>query len=255
MDLNGHSAIVTGGGSGLGEATARLLAAKGMKVAIWDLNLDGANRVAGEIGGVAIQCDVSDAGAAEAAIEQSRAAVGTARVLVNCAGIGPPRTIVSRDGEPMPLGDFQTVIQVNLIGTFNCLRLAAADMSKAEPLDGGERGVIINTASVAAFEGQIGQAAYSASKGGVVGLMVPAMRELGRHGIRVLTIAPGYVETPLLEAVPKDFQENLKSSQIFPRARFGQPEEYAGLCVHICENQLLNGDTIRLDAGTRMPPR
>lgn len=255
MDLNGHSAIVTGGGSGLGEATARMLAAKGMKVAIWDLNLDGANRVAGEIGGVAIQCEVSDAGAAEAAIEQSRAAVGTARVLVNCAGIGPARTIVSRDSEPMPLEAFSKIVQVNLIGTFNCLRLAAADMSKAEPLEGGERGVIINTASVAAFEGQIGQAAYGASKGGVVGLMVPAMRELGRHGIRVMTIAPGYIQTPLMDLVPPDFQDNLKSSQIFPRARFGRAEEYARLCVDICENQMLNGDTIRLDAGTRMPPR
>ncbi len=255
MDLNGHSAIVTGGGSGLGEATARMLAAKGMKVAIWDLNLDGANRVAGEIGGVAIQCEVSDAGAAEAAIEQSRAAVGTARVLVNCAGIGPARTIVSRDGEPMPLEAFSKTVQVNLIGTFNCLRLAAADMSKAEPLEGGERGVIINTASVAAFEGQIGQAAYGASKGGVVGLMVPAMRELGRHGIRVMTIAPGYIQTPLMDLVPPDFQDNLKSSQIFPRARFGRAEEYARLCIDICENQMLNGDTIRLDAGTRMPPR
>lgn len=255
MDMNGHSAIVTGGGSGLGEATARQFAAKGMKVAIWDLNLDGAQRVAGEIGGVAIQCDVSDAGAAEAAIEQTRAAVGAARVLVNCAGIGPARTIVNRAGEPMPLEAFSRIVEINLIGTFNCLRLAAADMSKADPLDDGERGVIINTASVAAFEGQIGQAAYGASKGGVVGLMVPAMRELGRHGIRLMTIAPGYVETPLLEAVPKEFQENLKSSQIFPRTRFGQPEEYARLCVHICENQLLNGDTIRLDAGTRMPPK
>ncbi len=255
MDLNGHSAIVTGGGSGLGEATARLFAARGMKVAIWDLNLDGANRVAGEIGGVAIQCDVSDAGAAEAALEQSRAAVGTARVLVNCAGIGPARTIVNRDGEPMPLEAFSKIVEVNLIGTFNCLRLAAADMSKAEPLDGGERGVIVNTASVAAFEGQIGQAAYGASKGGVVGLMVPAMRELGRHGIRLMTIAPGYIQTPLMDLVPPDFQDNLKSSQIFPRARFGRAEEYARLCVDICENQMLNGDTIRLDAGTRMPPR
>ena len=255
MDLNGQSAIVTGGGSGLGEATARLFAAEGMKVAIWDMNLDGARRVAGEIGGVAIQCDVVSADAAEAAIDQTRAAIGAARVLVNCAGIGPARTIVSRQGEPMPLEAFSKVIEVNVIGTFNCLRLAAADMSKAEPLDGGERGVIINTASVAAFEGQIGQAAYGASKGGVVGLMVPAMRELGRHGIRVMTIAPGYIQTPLMDQVPQEFQENLKSSQIFPRTRFGQPEEYARLCVTICENQMLNGDTIRLDAGTRMPPK
>jgi len=255
MDLNGHSAIVTGGGSGIGEATAKVLAGKGMKIAIWDMNLDGANRVAGEIGGVAVQVDVSDAGAAEAAMEQTLVSVGTPRVLINCAGIGPAKTIVSREGDPMPLEDFAKIINVNLIGTFNCMRLAAAAMSKADPMEGGERGVIINTASVAAFEGQIGQAAYSASKGGVVGLMLPAMRELGRHGIRVLTIAPGYIETPLLAQVPEDFQENLKSSQIFPRTRFGQPEEYGQLCVAICENQMLNGDTIRLDAGTRMPPK
>jgi len=255
MDLNGHSAIVTGGGSGIGEATARTLAGKGMKVAIWDMNLDGANRVANEIGGVAIQVDVSDAGAAEGAIEQTLVSVGTPRLLVNCAGIGPAKAIVSRDGEAMPLEAFAKIINVNLIGTFNCLRLVAAAMSKAEPLEGGERGVIINTASVAAFEGQIGQAAYAASKGGVVGLMLPATRELGRYGIRVLTIAPGYIQTPLMDQVPAEFAENLKASQIFPRDRFGRPEEYGHLCVAICENQMLNGDTIRLDAGTRMPPK
>ena len=255
MDLNGHSAIVTGGGSGLGEATARRLAAEGMKVAIWDLNLEGAGRVADDIGGVAIACDVADAGSAEAAIAQSRDAVGPARLLVNCAGVGPARTIVSRQGEPMPLDAFARVIGINLIGTFNCLRLAAADMSKAEPLESGERGVVINTASVAGFEGQIGQAAYGASKAGVIGLMIPAMRELGRHGIRVMTIAPGYFQTPLMDTVPPDFQDNLKSSQIFPRTRFGRAEEFAGLCVAICENEMLNGDTIRLDAGTRMPPK
>ncbi|MCY4191266.1 MAG: SDR family NAD(P)-dependent oxidoreductase, partial [Rhodospirillaceae bacterium] len=171
MDLNGHSAIVTGGGSGIGEATAKMLAGKGMKVAIWDMNLDGAQRVANEIGGEAIQVDVSDAGEAEGAMEKTSVSVGVPRVLINCAGIGPARTIVSRNGDPMPLDDFAKVIKVNLIGTFNCMRLSAAAMSKADPLDGGERGVIINTASVAAFEGQIGQAAYSASKGGVVGLM------------------------------------------------------------------------------------
>ncbi len=255
MDLNGHSAIVTGGGSGIGEATAKVLAGKGMKVAIWDMNLDGAQRVANEIDGAAIQVDVSDAVEAEGAMQKTSVSVGVPRVLINCAGIGPARTIVGRNGDPMPLDDFAKVIKVNLIGTFNCMRLSAAVMSKADPLDGGERGVIINTASVAAFEGQVGQAAYSASKGGVVGLMTPAMRELGRHGIRVMTIAPGYIETPLLAQVPPDFQENLKSSQIFPRTRFGQPEEYGQLCIAICENQMLNGDTIRLDAGTRMPPK
>jgi NAD(P)-dependent dehydrogenase (short-subunit alcohol dehydrogenase family) len=255
MELSGHSAIVTGGGSGLGEATAKGLAGRGMKVAVFDLNMDGATRVAGEIGGTAIECDVSSGDSAEAAFEQSRNAHGPARVLVNCAGIAPARTVVSRDGDPAPLEPFRKVVEVNLIGTFNCLRLAAADMSKTEALFEGERGVIINTASVAAYEGQIGQAAYSASKGGVAGLMVPVMRELGRYGIRVMTIAPGYVLTPLMDTVPAEFQENLKASQIFPRERFGKPEEYAHLCISICENMMLNGDVIRLDAGTRMPPK
>lgn len=254
MHIKGHSAIVTGGGSGLGEATARRFAADGAKVAIFDLNMENAERVAADIGGVAVECNVADAASAEAAFEKSRAAIGAARVIVNCAGVGPAKAIVSRDGDPMPLDWFSNIVNINLIGSFNCLRLAAADMSKTEPLDDGERGVIINTASVAAYEGQIGQVAYGASKAGVVGMMLPAARELGRHGIRVMTIAPGYIATPLLGTVPEAYQENLLASQIFPK-RFGQPEEYADLCTMIVGNPMLNGDTIRLDAATRMPPK
>lgn len=256
MDINGHGAIVTGGGSGLGEATARMLAAKGAQVAILELNMDGANRVAGDIGGVAIECDVSDAASAEAAMAKVVAAVGTPRIVVNCAGVGPARAIVSREGEPMPLDAFTKVVNVNLVGTFNILRLAAAEMAKSQAVnEDEERGVIINTASVAAYEGQIGQIAYGASKSGVVGMMLPAARELARYGVRVMTIAPGYIQTPLLDQVPEEYRENLKKSQVFPRKRFGQPDEYAKLCVAIVENTLLNGDTIRLDAGTRMPPK
>jgi len=256
MNLKGHSAIVTGGGSGLGEATARLFAQLGAKVAIFDMNMQGAERVAKAIGGAAIQCNVADVRGTEEAFAKSRAAVGPARVLVNCAGIGSGELVVnSKTLEPSGMDLFIKTINVNLVGTYNVLRLAAADMAKLPELEDGERGVIINTASVAAFEGQIGQAAYSASKGGVAGLMVPVMRELGKYGIRVLTIAPGYVHTPLLDAVPPKFQEALKSAQIFPNKRFGKPEEYAKLCAHMVDNVLLNGDCIRLDAGTRMPPR
>ncbi len=256
MDINGHGAIVTGGGSGLGEATARLLASKGAKVAILELNMDGANRVAGEIAGVAIECDVADAASAEAAVAKAVEAVGTPRVVVSCAGVGPARAIVSREGDPMPLDAFKKIVDINLNGTFNILRLTAAEMAKSEPInEDEERGVIINTASVAAYEGQIGQVAYAASKAGVNGMMLPAARELARYGIRVMTIAPGYIETPLLNTVPEEYRENLKKSQVFPRKRFGQPEEYAQLCLSIVENAMLNGDTIRLDAGTRMPPK
>ena len=254
MDLNGNAAIVTGGGSGLGEATARMFAAKGAKVAIWDMNMDGAQRVAGEIGGVAIQCDVSDAGAAEGALEQTLVSAGTPRVLVNCAGIGPAKTIVSRDGDPMPLDAFKKIVEVNLIGTFNCLRLAAAAMSKAEPLAGGERGVIINTASVAAFEGQIGQAAYSASKGGVVGMTLPIARDLMNDGIRVNTILPGIFDTPLLAAAPQNVRDALSASVPFPK-RLGIPEEYAKLALCMIETGYFNGEDVRLDGAIRMAPR
>lgn len=255
MDVKGHSAIVTGGGSGLGEATAKMLAAKGAKVAVFDLNMKGADRVAKEIGGVAIECNVADVASTEKAFAESKKAVGTARILVNCAGIGSGELLVKKDGTPSGVDLFQKTVAVNLFGTFNCMRLGAADMTKVPPLADDERGVIVNTTSVAAYEGQIGQIAYSASKGGVVGLTLPAARELGRHGIRVMTIAPGYVQTPLLDAVPEQMRTALFASQVFPNKRFGKPEEYAHLCLSIIENPMLNGSVIRLDAGTRMQPK
>jgi len=255
MDVKGHSAIVTGGGSGLGAETARYLAKAGAKVAIFDRNMDGAKAVAGEIGGEAIECDVSSTPSVEAAFEASRAAVGGARVLVNCAGIGTADRIVDKEGAPMDMGKFEKVISVNLLGSFNCLRMAAADMAKLEPLAEGERGVIISTASVAAYEGQIGQIAYSAPKGGVLAMMLPAARELSRHGIRVLTIAPGFIQTPLMDTLPEKVQDVLKSVQQFPNDRFGRPDEYARLAMHMIENVMLNGECIRLDAAARMPAR
>jgi NAD(P)-dependent dehydrogenase (short-subunit alcohol dehydrogenase family) len=255
MDVKGHSAIVTGGGSGLGEATARLLAEKGAKVAIFDLNKANAERVAKEIGGVAIECNVAEGKSVDAAFESSRKAVGPARILVNCAGIGAGELLVKKDGSPGGFELFNRTIAVNLIGTFNCLRVGAADMSKLPPLADEERGCIVNTASVAAFEGQIGQIAYAASKGGVVGLTLPAARELGRYGVRVMTIAPGYVQTPLLDTLPDAVKTALFASQVFPNKRFGKASEFADLCLAIVENPMLNGSVIRLDAGTRMQPK
>ncbi|MEK9726304.1 MAG: SDR family NAD(P)-dependent oxidoreductase, partial [Rhodospirillaceae bacterium] len=236
--------------SGLGEATARALAAGGAKVAVLDRNEIGATAVAHDIGGVGIGCDVSDADSMAAALEKAADAHGAARICVNCAGIGPAARVVGRDG-PMELEKFQQVINVNLIGTFNTLRLAAAAMSTLDELDGGERGVIVNTASVAAFEGQIGQAAYSASKGGVHAMTVPIARELARYGIRVLTIAPGIMGTPMLFGLPQEVQDSLGATVPFP-ARLGTAEEYAKLVLHICDNQYLNGETIRLDGAIRL---
>lgn len=255
MDVKGHSAIVTGGGSGLGEATAKMLAGKGAKVAIFDMNMKGAERVAKEIGGAAIECNVADVASTEKAFAAAKQAVGAARVLVNCAGIGSGELLVKKDGSPSGVDLFLKTVAVNLFGTFNCMRLGAAEMTKLAPLGDEERGVIVNTTSVAAYEGQIGQIAYSASKGGVIGLTLPAARELGRHGIRVMTIAPGYVQTPLLDAVPDHMRTALFASQVFPNKRFGKAEEYAHLCLAIIENPMLNGSVIRLDAGTRMPPK
>jgi NAD(P)-dependent dehydrogenase (short-subunit alcohol dehydrogenase family) len=253
MDVKGHAAIVTGGGSGMGAATARALAAAGAKVALFDVNLEAAEAVAKEIGGIALSCDVSDAASAEAAVAKAREAHGAARIAVNCAGVATAGRIVGREG-PLDLAAFKRVIDINLIGSFNILRLASYDMSKLEALEDGERGVIINTASVAAFEGQIGQAAYSASKGGIVGLMLPAARELARFGVRVMTIAPGLIGTPMLLNMPQEVQDSLAASVPFPQ-RFGRPEEYAGLVMHILGNVMLNGDVIRLDGAIRMQPK
>jgi len=252
MDVKGHAAIVTGAASGLGEATARALAAAGAKVALLDLNVDGAAKVADEIGGIAIACDVADAASAEAAVAQARAANGPARVLVCCAGIAPPKKIVGRDG-PQPLETFAKIININLIGTFNLMRLAAHGMQGLDPLDTGERGVIVNTASVAAFEGQIGQAAYAASKGGVASMTLPAAREFAKSGIRVLAIAPGIFGTPMLYGLPEDVQKALGESVPFP-SRLGDPAEYAKLAMHMVDNVMLNGEVVRLDGALRMPP-
>ena len=250
MNVNGHAALVTGGGSGLGAETARHLAHAGAKVCVLDVNAEGVAAVAEETGGLGLVCDVADAEAAEAAVAQAREAHGPARVLVNCAGIAPAKRIVGRDG-PMPLANFEQVIRVNLIGSFNLLRLAAADMAAADPLDDGERGVVISTSSIAAVEGQIGQVAYAASKGGVLGMMLPAARELARHGIRVLTVSPGLIATPLLLNMPQEVQDNLAGQIPFPK-RFGKPEEFARLILHAVENTMLNGEVIRLDGAMRM---
>jgi NAD(P)-dependent dehydrogenase (short-subunit alcohol dehydrogenase family) len=253
MNVNGHAAIVTGGGSGLGAATARALAKAGAKVAVLDVNLDGAKKVAAEIGGLALGCDVASAASVEGAIANAREKHGPARILVNCAGIGPAARIVGKDG-PMKLDDFARVININLIGTFNAMRVAAADMQTLPPLADGERGVIISTASVAAYDGQIGQAAYAASKGGIVGLTLPAARELARFGIRVVMIAPGIFATPMLLGMPQNVQDSLAASIPFP-SRLGTPEEYAKLAMHILDNVMLNGEVIRLDGAIRMAPK
>jgi NAD(P)-dependent dehydrogenase (short-subunit alcohol dehydrogenase family) len=250
MDVGGHGAIVTGGGSGLGAETARALSRAGAKVCVLDLSQEGVATVAEEIGGIGLVCDVSSDEEAEAAVATARKAHGAARVLVNCAGIAPAKRIVGRNG-PMPLADFEQVIRVNLIGSFNLMRLAAADMAEAEPLEGGERGVIVSTSSIAAVEGQIGQAAYAASKAGINGMMLPAAREFAKIGIRVMTVAPGLIGTPLLLNMPQEVQDNLAGQVPFPH-RFGTPAEYAGLVMHIVENQMLNGTVIRLDGAMRM---
>jgi NAD(P)-dependent dehydrogenase (short-subunit alcohol dehydrogenase family) len=255
MKLHGQAAIVTGGGSGLGAATASALSASGCKVALFDINDTAAKAHAEAIGGIAIRCDVSDAASAEAAIATARAAHGPSRVLINCAGIGTAGRVLGRDG-PLKLDAFERVIRVNLIGTFNMIRLAAAEMNALEPLedDDGERGVIVNTASIAAFDGQVGQAAYAASKGGVVGMTLPIARELARAGVRVMTIAPGVFHTPMVDGLPPEIQKSLGDGVPFPR-RLGLPEEYAALALHIIANRFLNGEVIRLDGALRMAPR
>jgi NAD(P)-dependent dehydrogenase (short-subunit alcohol dehydrogenase family) len=253
MELAGQAAVITGGGSGLGAATAEALAKSGARVALVDRNETAAQATAARIGGLGIGCDVTDAASAEAAFATARAAHGPVRILVNCAGIADAGRIVGRDG-PLPLAAFTKVITVNLIGTFNMLRLAAAEMGALEPGADGERGVIINTASVAAYEGQVGQAAYAASKAGVVGLTIQAARELARSGIRVVTIAPGLIDTPMFDGLPGEVKTSLAASVPFP-ARLGLPADYAALALHIMTNRYLNGETIRLDGALRMAPR
>lgn len=253
MEIKGHAALVTGGASGLGLATAKALLAAGAKVAILDINEDQLARAAAETKALPVRCDVADAQAAEAALSTAAASHGPARILVNCAGIGGAKRIVGRNG-PMPLADFERVIRVNLIGSFNMMRLAAHAMSQLPELEDGERGIIISTASAAAFEGQVGQAAYSASKGGIVALTLPAARELAQFGIRVMTLAPGIFLTPLLYELPKPVQESLAASIPFPR-RLGKPEEFAALVVACVTNPALNGEVIRIDGALRLAPR
>ena len=253
MDPQGHAALVTGAGSGLGAETAAQLAHAGAKVAVLDINMAGAAEIAARIGGLAIRCDVADADSAAAALAQAKEKHGSARILVNCAGVGPAKRIVGRDGA-MPLADFERVIAINLIGTFNMMRLAAADMNALAPLADGERGVIVSTASVAAFEGQIGQAAYAASKGGVAALTVPAARELAQFGVRVLAVAPGIFATPMLRALPDEVQASLAASVPFPKL-LGRPQQFADLVLHCVRNSYLNGEVIRLDGALRMAPR
>ena len=245
---------VTGAASGMGSQTAQALSSAGAKVALMDVQLDKLEEIAKDIDGVAIECDVTSANSAETAVAQAKQAHGAARVLVNCAGIAPAKRIVGRDG-PMPLDDFKKVVDVNLIGSFNMMRLVAADLYAEEALDDmGERGVSVNTASVAAFEGQIGQAAYSASKGGIVALTIQAARDLSGKGIRVITIAPGFIATPMLLGMPEEVQESLAQQAPFPK-RFGRPEEYSKLVLHVIDNQMINGEVIRLDGAARMQPR
>ena len=254
MRINGQAALVTGGGSGLGEATARELARLGAKVAVLDLNLDNAKKVAADINGLAIQCDVSSGDSMQSAIEQAAAAHGPARILMQIAGIGSAKRVVGKDGSAAPLEDFIKVVNVNLIGTYNAARLFAAAAAKLDPLQDGERGLMVFTASVAAFDGQVGQQAYSASKGGVVGMTLPMARDLAQHGIRVCTIAPGLFSTPLMRTLPQPVQASLAASIPFP-PRLGKPEEFAELACHIVSNGHLNGEVIRLDGALRMAPR
>ena len=253
MDINGVPAVVTGGASGLGEATARMLAAMGAKVSIFDVQIEKAQAVAEEIGGLAFSCDVTSSESTRACFSEAKEKHGPVGIAVNCAGIGVPSKILGKEG-PQSLDFFSKVIAVNLTGSFNILRLAADEMQTREANQDGERGVVISTASVAAYEGQIGQAAYSASKGGIVSMTLPAARELARYGIRVLAIAPGLFMTPMLAALPEEAQQSLAATLPFPQ-RLGDPSEYARLVKEMVENPMLNGEVIRIDCALRMAPR
>jgi NAD(P)-dependent dehydrogenase (short-subunit alcohol dehydrogenase family) len=254
MNPQGHAALVTGGASGLGEAVARELARLGAKVAVLDVNMALAEKVAAEIGGIPCQCDITSTDSVTAALAKATAAHGPARILMNIAGIGTAKRIVGKDGNAAPLEDFARVVNVNLIGSYNISRLFAAECAKLSPLEDGERGVMMFTASVAAFDGQVGQQAYSASKGGLVGMTLPMARDLAQHGIRVCTVAPGLFATPLMKQLPEPVQASLAASIPFP-PRLGKPQEFAQLAAHVVTNGHLNGEVIRLDGALRMAPR
>ena len=253
MDLRGSGVLVAGGASGLGAATARELADRGARVAIVDLNGDAASDRARELDGIAFKADVTAEDQVKAAVDGAVEAFGGIRFTVSCAGVGWAERTVGKNG-PANLQPFETVVRINLIGMFNVLRLSAAAMAQNEPGEDGERGAVVMTASIAAFDGQIGQTAYAASKGGIVGLTLPAARDLARLGIRVCTIAPGTFDTPLLAALPEESRQALGQQIPFPQ-RLGRPEEFAELACHIAENRMLNGETIRLDGALRMPPK
>lgn len=253
MDIAGASALVTGGASGLGLATARRLADAGAHVVIVDLPTSAGADIAAELGGTFAPADVTDADQVAAAVQAATAA-GPLRVVVNCAGIAPPAKVLDRDGTPSPLAGFEKIIRINLIGTYNVIAQASAAIAQTEPTASGDRGVIVNTASVAAFDGQIGQPAYSASKGGVHAMTLPIARELARYSIRVCTIAPGIMETPMLAGLPEAAQASLGEQVPYP-ARLGRPDEYASLALHIIDNGYLNGETIRMDGAIRMAPK
>lgn len=253
MDLSNLPVLVTGAASGLGEATALQLAAHGARVAVLDIALERAQAVAERIGGLALRCDVTDAASAEAAIAAARAAHGPARLLVNCAGGGAPGRVVGKHG-PMPLEDFVHVLHLNLVGAFNLTRLAAADMMACEPLPGSERGLVVFTTSIAAYEGQVGQAAYTAAKGGLAALTIQLAREFAPRGVRVMAIAPGLFETPLFASAGDELKQSLAEAVPFP-SRLGEPAEFAALVEHIAGNRYLNGEVIRLDGALRLGPR
>ncbi|MDT7523621.1 SDR family NAD(P)-dependent oxidoreductase [Rhodoferax sp. TBRC 17198] len=261
MHIQGQTALVTGAASGLGEATARELARLGAKVAVLDINEAQAETVAsairaefGEDRAIALRCDITQTDSVQAALDASERALGAARILMNVAGIGSAKRVVQRDGTAAPLEDFARVVSINLIGAYNISRLFAAACSKLAPLDNGERGVMMFTASVAAFDGQVGQQAYSASKGGLVGMTLPMARDLAQHAIRVCTVAPGLFATPLMKELPEAVQQSLAASIPFP-PRLGKPQEFAELACHIVTNGHLNGEVIRLDGALRMAPR
>jgi NAD(P)-dependent dehydrogenase (short-subunit alcohol dehydrogenase family) len=251
MNLDNQIAVITGGASGMGRASAQLLSARGVKVVVWDKNIDSAD-IKSQV--LTVVCDVSSDIDVERAMKETVSKVGVPRICINCAGVAPAKRMVGKDGA-MPLAAFKQVIDINLVGTFNVMRVVADAMSHLD-VDGvsGERGIIINTASIAAYEGQIGQLAYSASKGGIVAMTLPAARELAQHAIRVNTIAPGLIATPMLLSMPEDLQASLAATVTFPK-RLGKPEEFAALVLHLVENQLINGEVIRLDGALRMQAR